>query len=219
VDLMVLAGPLMASPWLYPLLTGMTAADGVLPMIPSEAVVLASGVFAHSGAPNVLLVIAFVALGIFAGDHVAYALSRSVLGPRLIHRSKRLTRAVGVAASQLDRRGSLLIVTSRFVPGGRVTLNAACGTTQLPLARFSPASAVAALAWAAYTVGLGYLGGAAFVAHPVLGLLTGLVLSFALGAGIELVRKKKAGRPAPEVRPQPETKVLLMASAGAGRAK
>lgn len=192
MDLMVLAGPVMASPWLYPLLGGMTAADAVLPIIPSEGAVLAAGVFAHSGTPNALLVTACVALGIFTGDHLAYALSRSVLGPRLIHRSKRLTRTVAAASNQLDQRGSLLIVTSRFVPGGRVTLNAACGMTRLPLTRFSPASAVAALAWAAYTVGLGYLGGAAFVAHPLLGLLIGLGLSVALGTAAELICKRVA---------------------------
>jgi membrane protein DedA with SNARE-associated domain len=190
----MLAGPVMASPWLYPLLGGMTAADAVLPIIPSEAAVLAAGVFAHSGRPNALLVIACVALGMVTGDHLAYALSRSVLGPRLIHRSKRLTRAVAGASSHLDRRGSLLIITSRFVPGGRVTLNAACGMTRLPLTRFTPASALAALAWAAYTVGLGYLGGAAFVAHPLVGLLAGLGLSVALGMAAELICKRAARR-------------------------
>ena len=220
--------PLLTSPWLGPVLSAMTAADAVLPMIPSEAVVLGAGVLGHSGGPNLLMVVLAAAAGIVLGDHVAYALARSVLGPRLIHRSKHLTRAVQKASGQLDKRGSLLIVTSRFVPGGRVTLNATCGTTRLPLSRFTPASAIAALAWASYTVGLGYLGGAAFLAHPVLGLLAGLALSFALGAVIELIRKRiarrrEAAEAAEVIRAaelvQRETSVRLMASAGAGLAK
>ncbi|GIJ53921.1 hypothetical protein Vau01_014370 [Virgisporangium aurantiacum] len=194
---------IMTSPLLYPLLTGLTSLDGVLPMIPSEAVVLAAGVYA----PSMLLVIVATALGVFIGDHLAYGLARSVFGPRLIGRSERISRAVAAAGRHLDRRAGLLIVTSRFLPGGRVTMNLACGSAGVPLSRFSPASAIAAVAWAAYTAGLGYLGGAAFAEHPLLGLAVGLGLSFVLGGVIELVRRNRAGaaarsRAATAVRPR-----------------
>ena len=190
MDLMNLVGPLMASPLLYPLLAGLSSLDGVLPMIPSEAAVLAAGVFAHTGTPSLLLVVVATAVGVFVGDHLAYGLSRSVLGPRLI---KHLSRAVAAADRQLDRRTTSLIVISRFLPGGRVTMNLACGTARLPLSRFSPASALAALAWAAYTAGLGFLGGAAFVENPLLGLAVGLSLSFAFGGIVELIRRRVRG--------------------------
>ncbi|MEU8235469.1 VTT domain-containing protein [Actinoplanes sp. NPDC048967] len=190
MDLMSLAGPVMTSPLLYPLLAGLCSLDGVVPMIPSEAVVLTSGVFAHAGTPSLVLVVLATAVGVFLGDHLAYGLSRSVLGPRLINRSRHVSRAVAAAGRQLDRRTGLLIVMSRFLPGGRVTMNLACGTARLPLSKFSPASAIAALAWAAYTAGLGFLGGAAFVENPLLGLGVGLGLSFALGGLIELVRRR-----------------------------
>jgi membrane-associated protein len=180
---------IMTSPLLYPLLTGLTSLDGVLPMIPSEAVVLAAGVYA----PSLLLVVVATALGVFIGDHLAYGLARSVFGPRLISRSARISRAVAAAGRHLDRRAGLLIVTSRFLPGGRVTMNLACGTAGVPLSRFSPASAVAAVAWATYTAGLGYLGGAAFAEHPLLGFVVGLGLSFVLGGVIELVRRHRVG--------------------------
>jgi len=192
LDLMALAGPLMTSPLLYPLLAGLTSLDGVLPMIPSEAAVLTAGVFAHEGVPWLPLVIMATALGVFIGDHIAYALARSVFGPRLIGRSKHLSRAVAAAGRQLDRRAGLLIVTSRFLPGGRVAMNAACGTARLPLSRFSPASAIAALAWAGYTTGLGFLGGATFAANPLLGLAVGFGLSLALGGLVELIRRRSA---------------------------
>ncbi|RSM70702.1 DedA protein [Actinoplanes sp. ATCC 53533] len=194
MDLMNLVGPLMTSPLLYPLLSGLCSLDGVLPMIPSEAAVLAAGVFAHAGTPSLLLIVLATALGVFVGDHLAYGLSRSVLGPRLINRSQRVSRAVAAAGRQLDRRTTPLIVISRFLPGGRVTMNLACGTARLPLSRFSPASAIAALAWAAYTAGLGFLGGAAFVENPLLGLAVGLGLSFAFGGIVELIRRRVARR-------------------------
>jgi membrane protein DedA with SNARE-associated domain len=194
LDLMALVDPLMTSPLLYPLLASLCSLDGVLPMIPSEAVVLAAGVFTHTGTPSLLLVVVATALGVFIGDHLAYGLSRSVFGPRLISRSKRVSRAVAAAGRHLDHRAGLLIVTSRFLPGGRVTMNAACGTARLPLSRFSPASAIAALAWAAYTAGLGYLGGATFVENPLLGLAVGLSLSFAFGGIVELIRRRVTRR-------------------------
>jgi membrane-associated protein len=203
MDLMAHVDTLTTSPLLYPLLAGLTSLDGVLPMIPSEAVVLAAGVFAHGGTPNLALIVVATALGVFIGDHLAYGLSRSVFGPRLISRSKRVSRAVAAAGRQLDHRAGLLIVTSRFLPGGRVTMNAACGTARLPLSRFSPASAIAALAWAAYTAGLGFLGGAAFIENPLFGLAVGLGLSFAIGGVVELIRRlvtRRSGRDVAGVR-------------------
>jgi membrane protein DedA with SNARE-associated domain len=190
MDLMTLVDPLMTSPLLYPLLAGLCSLDGVLPMVPSEVAILAAGVFAHGGTPSLLLVVVATALGVFIGDHLAYGLSRSVLGPRLIGRFKHVSRAVAAAGRHLDRRPALLIVTSRFLPGGRVAMNLACGSARLPLSRFSPASALAALAWAAYTAGLGFLGGAAFVENPLLGLAVGLGLSFVLGGAVELIRRR-----------------------------
>jgi membrane protein DedA with SNARE-associated domain len=194
MDLLSMVSPLMTSPLLYPLLAGLCSLDGVLPMVPSEAAVLATGVFAHGGTPNLLLVVVATALGVFIGDHLAYGLSRSVLGPRLINRFRHVSRAVAAAHRQLDRRPALLIMTSRFLPGGRVTMNLACGTARLPLTKFSPASAIAALAWAAYTAGLGFLGGAAFVENPLLALAVGFGLSFALGGLVEVIRRWTAHR-------------------------
>jgi membrane protein DedA with SNARE-associated domain len=172
------------------LLAGLCSLDGVLPMIPSEAAVLAAGVFAHTGTTSLVLIVVATALGVFVGDHLAYGLSHSVFGPRLISRSARIRRAVTRAAGHLDRRTGLLIVASRFLPGGRITMNLACGTAGVPLRRFSPASAIGAVAWAAYTVGLGYAGGAAFAENPLLGVGVGLGLSFVFGAAAELVRRR-----------------------------
>ncbi|MGC4750413.1 DedA family protein [Micromonospora sp. DT201] len=204
MDLMTLVGPVMTSPLLYPLLAGLSSLDGVVPMIPSEAAVLAAGVFAHTGAPSLSLVVAATALGVFIGDHLAYGLSRSVVGSRLINRSKRINHAIAAGGQQLTSRAGLLIVASRFIPGGRVTMNAACGTARLPLSRFSPASAIAALAWAVYTAGLGFLGGEAFVENPLLGLAVGLGLSFAFGGVIKLTRRRSTRRTVrPRVRPLP----------------
>ena len=177
MELMAMIDPMMTSAWLYPAIFVLTTLDGVVPLIPSEAVVLAAGVF--------------------VGDHLAYAMGRTVLGSKLVMRSGRLRKAAGVASRQLERRGAPLIVTSRFVPGGRITMNLVSGMARFPLRRFSPAAAVAAVGWAAYTVALGLLGGTAFAANPLLGLALGFGLSLGITGIVELIRRRRSARSAP----------------------
>jgi membrane-associated protein len=208
VDLIGMLEPLMTAPVLYPVVAGFAAADVLFPVIPSEGAVIAAGVFAAAtGVPNLPLVMAVAAAGAFVGDHIAYGIGRSVLGPRLVRRSKRLAKAVDVIARQLDKRGGTLIVTSRFVPGGRTAVTAACGLTGYPLARFSRAAGAAAVLWSLYTGAIGFVGGVAFAANPMLGLVVGLGLSLAITGVVELIRYRVRRHTAAEVTsvPMPET--------------
>jgi membrane protein DedA with SNARE-associated domain len=220
MDLIALVDPMMTSAWLYPAVFVLTTLDGFLPMIPSEAVVLTAGVFAaSSGVPHLPLVIASAAAGVWVGDHIAYAVGRSVLGSKLVMRSRRLRTAAAAAGRQLDRRGGGLIVTSRFIPGGRYTMNVVSGMTRFPLARFSPAAAVAAVGWAGYTVALGLLGGTAFAANPLLGLALGFGLSLGITAVVELIRRRKArsaqAQPQAEAQAQPQAEAQAQPQAEA----
>jgi membrane-associated protein len=205
MDLIAMVDPMMASAWLYPAVFALTTLDAVVPVIPSEAIVLAAGVFAagSGAAPSLPLVIAAAAAGVWAGDHLAYFVGRSVLGNKLVMRSGRLRKAVGLAAKQLDRRGGGLIVTSRFIPGGRITMNLVSGMTRFPLARFTRASALGAVGWATYTVALGFIGGTAFAANPLLGLALGFGLSIGITALIEHVRRRRSQRVAAAATAEP----------------
>ncbi|MDP9794909.1 membrane protein DedA with SNARE-associated domain [Catenuloplanes nepalensis] len=199
-DLIGLISPVMTGPLLYPVLIALGALDGIVPIIPSEAVLITAGLFSRTGTPLLLLVVLASAAGVMLGDHLVYALSRSTFGPRLLGRFPRVSAAVDAGGRQLERRAGRVIVISRFVPGGRVTTNIACGTTRLPLSRFTPASAIAALAWAAYHGGLGVLGGAAFIQNPLFGLLLCLAVSCLAGGAVPLARRlltRRATRPGP----------------------
>lgn len=195
MDLMGFVEPLMTTPAIYAVVAGFAAGDVLFPPLPSEGAVIAGGVFAASaGVPSLPLVIAAAAAGAFVGDHIAYALGRSVLGPRLVNRWPRLGRLVTPVARQLDRRGGTLIVTGRFVPGGRTAVMLASGLTRYPLRRFSRAAALAAVVWATYSGAIGYLGGAAFAANPLLGIAVGIGLSMAITLLVEIVRKAATAR-------------------------
>ena len=76
----------MSSPWLYVALLAFAAIDGFFPAVPSESLVITAGVFAATGEPNLVGIIAAAALGAFVGDHVSYLLGRTA-GRRLIARA------------------------------------------------------------------------------------------------------------------------------------
>ncbi|SNY53607.1 membrane protein DedA, SNARE-associated domain [Paractinoplanes atraurantiacus] len=214
MELISLLSPVMTSPMLYPLLAALVGVDGVVPVVPSEAAVLTAGVFARAGTPNLLLVIVAAAVGVFVSDHLVYGLGRTAAGPRLLGRFPRIGRAVAVAGRRIERRPGLLIVVSRFLPGGRLTTNLACGTARVPLSRFSPASALAAVAWASYHAGLGVLGGSAFAENPLIGIAIGLGLSFVVGGVVALIRR----RPRPVLRAVQPWQPPRRASVGDSRA-
>lgn len=182
---------LMSSPWAYLVLFGLAAVDGFLPAVPSESVVITAGVFAAaSGEPSVPLVVVVAALGAFTGDHVSYLLGH-LAGPGLHRRSRPGTRrraALDRAARLLAQRGGVLLVTARYVPGARTAVTLTAGAVRWPLHRFTAFAALAAVTWAGWSAGIGYVGGAAFEHDPLRGLLLGLGLALGLAALGELVR-------------------------------
>ncbi len=189
---------LMTSPWVYLMLFAIAVIDGFFPAVPSETAVIAAGVFAASGRPAPALVIAVAALGAFTGDHVSYLLGRSG-GRRALRRLKPDGRGRTVftwAERTLARRGGLLLVVARYIPGGRTAATLTAGTVGYPLARFSLFDAVAASSWAVYSTVIGMVGGAAFENDPIKGLLLGLGIALTVTAVTEVIRYMRGRRSA-----------------------
>ena len=88
-------------------------------------------------------------------------LGRPILSSRVFG-GPRTRKATVWAETQLRRRGGMLIVVARFIPGGRTAVTLTCGVTRYRYARFAMFDAVAALIWAVYGALLGYLGGRMF---------------------------------------------------------
>ena len=57
------------------------------------------------------------------------------------------------------RGGGALVVIARFAPAGRSVVSLGAGAAHRKVTEFLPWSALAGLAWAGYSVGLGYFGG------------------------------------------------------------
>lgn len=153
------------SPLTYLVIVGVVAGDALLPLFPSEALVVTAAVVAANGRLNVALVVVAAAAGALLGDNAAYGIGRTGL-QRVTKRfeSGRNRERLEWARAQLNRKGGpVIIVVGRFVPGGRTATTYAAGTLGMPwLHRFLPADLIAALLWSGYSAGLGFFGGQAF---------------------------------------------------------
>jgi membrane-associated protein len=143
----------------------------VLPIAPSEAVVIAASILATRGEVSIWLV----------------ALAAAAAARRLF-RSPRAKHRLTWAGEALERHGATIIVVARFVPGGRTATTFTAGIVGLAWPRFAAAGAVGASLWAAYATGLGYLGGEAFERRPLYGFLFGVGVALLVVLIVEAAR-------------------------------
>jgi membrane protein DedA with SNARE-associated domain len=138
--------------------------------------------------------------GAFLGDTTAYLLGRH-FGPaierRFFRRPKGQAR-LEWARRQLRLRGGMLLVTARFVPGGRTVVTFTSGLTRQPFRRFLGFIAFAAVVWACYAALLGFVGGKAFADNHTLAFLVAFGCALAVTGVIEVIRwVRHRGRPDP----------------------
>jgi membrane-associated protein len=176
--------------WTYPLIFAVSYLDAIIPIVPSETVVVTAGVLASAGDLELPLVMVVAAIGAFLGDNTAYLIGRHY-GERVERRFFQSEKARGRlrwAEKQLDERGGEIIVVARFIPGGRTAITLSAGGLEMPWPRFATFDAVAAAVWASYAALLGYVGGKQFENAPWKGLILALSLAFAVTSGVEIVR-------------------------------
>jgi membrane-associated protein len=213
--------PLISSPWLYLIIFLLVAVDGFVPVAMSEAIIIGLAAFSTTGSPNLAFLAAAAMAGGMAGDRISYYVGGKA-GARI--RNGKLARAKEKAEQALLRQA---IVIGRFIPYGRTATTLTAGSVSLRLGPFYLASAVSSLLWAAYSIGLGRLGGAAFANSPILGAALGIALGFLL-AGLHsafkrlrlllapaVTRLRNRRRPAPElVSEEPEAAPVALVEAG-----
>jgi len=185
------------SSWTYVLIVGICAGDAVLPLFPSETVVIAAAVLAAHGRLNIGLIVVAAAVGAILGDNSAYALGGSGLR-RLVNRllgSDKNQQRLRWARIQLQRRGAWIIIVARFIPGGRTATTYIAGTLDMPWKRrFLPADTAAAIAWALYSSALGYFGGSAFEKNLWIPVLIATGIGLLVAGAAELLRRRFLSR-------------------------
>jgi membrane-associated protein len=190
---------LSASPLTYLAVLGVCALDAVLPIVPSETVVIAASVLAARGELLIWLVAVAAAAGGFLGDVGSYLLGRTAgaAAARRLFRGDKARRRLDWAGKALARHGAAIIVVARFVPGGRTATTFTAGTVHLPWPKFAAADAAGAILWAIYAAGLGYLGGETVERRPLHAVLFGLGAALLITLSVEVVRRLRRRAPQP----------------------
>ena len=193
-------------PWVYLLVFICCTVDGFFPPFPSESVVvgLASLVLTQ-GVPNPWFLIIAACLGAFIGDNIAYAMGKAIGTQRFRWmRSARMQRSFAWAGYELQKRAASLILVARFIPIGRVAVNLTAGATGYSRRSFVGLTALSAVVWSTYSVGIGVLAGSWFEHNHLLGVTVAIGIAVILGIVVD--RIIAAVRGSTPMRPEP-TKV------------
>ncbi|MEV0986691.1 VTT domain-containing protein [Streptomyces sp. NBC_01343] len=204
-------GSLTASPWIYAVVAVSVVLDVFLPVLPSGVLVItAAAAAAAAGAagpvpvavpaqvPDILALLVIATTSSVLGDMAAFRLARRG-GARLdraIARSRRLTRAQERLGTALARGGGALVVIARFAPAGRSVVSLGAGKTHRKVMEFLPWSVLAGMAWAGYSVALGYFG-TQWLGATWLGTAVSVIALFAAGALAAFVIRRPVPAAAP----------------------
>jgi membrane protein DedA with SNARE-associated domain len=183
-------GEFSANWWFLIIIFVVAFLDSVIPVVPSETMVIIGGVAAGSGDQNLLAVIAAGAIGAFLGDNTAYTIGDKMSGriERITDKRPKWKARLTWADRQIHTRGGLLLITARFIPGGRTALTLSCGITHQDRKWFMTWIAIATVIWSTYAALLGYFGGIAFEDDHTKAFITAFVTAMAATALIEIIR-------------------------------
>lgn len=183
---------LSQNPWFFLILFAVALLDSVVPVVPSEFSVIAGGVAAGAGTLiddqrllSIILVIVAGSSGAYAGDSLGYWIGNrsDKLLKKWFFRGEKGEQRLLATGDQIRKRGGLLLITARFIPGGRTAMTFSCGLTGQPfLAWFTRWDLLATTLWASYAGLLGF-----FVAGAVESQSTALWLAFGFALSVTVL--------------------------------
>ena len=182
--------------WFLAIILAVAFFDSVVPIVPSETTVIIGGVAAGQGDQLLIAVIAAGAIGAFLGDNAAYLIGARMsafIQRRADDRPKWQAR-LDWAAQQIKVRGGMLLITARFIPGGRTALTVSSGITHQSRRWFVGWIAIAVVIWATYAALLGFIGGKAFEDNNTVAFLFAFGAALGITALIEGVRHIRSKR-------------------------
>lgn len=185
-----------SSPWFYVVLLTIAFLDSVFPIVPSETMVIIGGVSAGLHDLHWSLVILFAAVGAFSGDNFSYHIGVffSERLQRRYNKNDKGRQRLQWAHNQIETRGGELLVTARFIPGGRTIVTLTCGITGQSTKWFMKWSAVAASIWATYATMLGFIGGRTFQENHTKAFLVAFALAIGATIVLEIIRYVRGKR-------------------------
>ncbi len=184
------------SQWFYLIILLLAFLDSVFPIVPSETAVILGGIAAGQGHLNLAVVIAIGAVGASLGDNAAYAIGNrfsDAIG-RWYAKTEKRERKLQWANDQLRIRGGSLLLTARFIPGGRTVVTVSSGITRQPRRRFAIFVMLACVVWASYAAILGFAAGEQFKESHTKAFVIAFIAAVSFSTLLEVVqhfRKKR----------------------------
>ena len=184
--------------WFLGVVFAIAFLDSVVPIVPSETTVIIAGVAVATGDAKYALwaVIVAGAVGAFLGDNAAYAIGHHWGGwfhRRAEHKPK-LRARLEWADAQIKQRGGPLLITARFIPGGRTALTLSSGITRQRRLWFVGWVAIATTIWATYAAGLAFVVGKPFKDNHALAFWLAFGTALTINIVIEVVRHRRQKR-------------------------
>jgi membrane-associated protein len=180
------------SHWFYGIIAAIALLDSIIPIVPSETAVILGGIAAAQHHLNIWVVIGTGAFGALVGDNIAYGIGKR-FSERIqgwYNKKPKRARKLAWATNQLRTRGGSLLLTARFIPGGRTIITITSGITRQKRWKFVFFVVIACSLWAGYAAGLGYVFGDRFEKGSKTALLVALGAALLLTTVIEVVRRK-----------------------------
>jgi membrane protein DedA with SNARE-associated domain len=179
----------------------------VVPLAPTEPVLIADAVLAatsrHGVSPVLLVLVS--GIGCSISDHILYGLSRFG-GARVLdwaHRRVSSANAVDWLSRNINRWGVPTLILGRWLPAGGTVGSILAGALRWRLPRFSPTSLAGCTLWSVYVVMLGYLGGS-IARNPYIGILLSLGAAAAIAVGTRLFLRRGQRKRALRLAPPPD---------------
>jgi membrane protein DedA with SNARE-associated domain len=189
-----------ASPWFYLIILVVAFFDSFFPVVPSETMVIIGGVSAGLGQLEWPLVAVLAALGAFLGDNFAYYIG-VFFSERLQQRYNKTNKGrqrLRWAQHQIENRGGNLLITARFIPGGRTIVTLSCGITGQSRRWFMKWSAIAGVIWGLYATLLGFIGGKSFQDNHTKAFITAFSIAIVATVIVEIVRHFRTRHSTPD---------------------
>lgn len=171
----------------------------VTPFLPGDSLLFAAGALAATGAMDITLVSALIAIAAILGNTVNYAIGRAI-GPRvftatdnggLLH--KLLNRKhLDKAHLFFEQHGGLAVVSSRFAPIIRTFVPFVAGVASMSVSTFVLYNIAGGVLWTAVCVGAGYAFGNVPIIKENFSLVAlGIVAASMLPIAVEVIRHRR----------------------------
>ena len=180
---------LVASWWIYPSVFAVSLVDAVIPVVPSESVIIgAASAWQSVGQPILPLLFLAGAAGAWCGDQTAYFIGTKVDVRRIsFFRRPRVLATLDWAEHSLQHRGTLYIIAARFIPMGRVAVNLSAGALHFPHRRFMAVDAVGTAIWSAWAILIGTAAASLLGDNLLLSIAVGITGGIVLGVLVDRV--------------------------------